>query len=203
MNALRMRFTIALRQKIRHAENCKRRDQSRNFNAKRIGWRNTPERCNENYSIRNCLCSLISRSDPARLLHREPGQRRQHQHDHCAQGRLQRSVKARIIIATVAVAASLLWCGYIGSQQPHCWCNREWAGISLSKGGYRSWSMRFCDGMQSLPSGKMQPVVILPGGRIRNGYYRWPRFHHADVRKMIFWGHDTGTWSTPTNSAVP
>jgi hypothetical protein len=37
------------------------------------------------------------------------------------------------------------WLGYLASQKPKVWCDREWAGVALLKGGYRSWTMRFCD----------------------------------------------------------
>jgi hypothetical protein len=72
--------------------------------------------------------------------------------------------------------------GYVASQKPKVWCNRQWAGIALLNGGYRSWTMRFCDG-EAFLDGKMQPVVITTNG-YRKGYFSWPQFSHVDVRKL-------------------
>jgi hypothetical protein len=84
-------------------------------------------------------------------------------------------------VGTLAVACIGLL-GYVATQQPKIWCDHQWAGVCLLKGGYRSWTMRFCDGDASI-AGKMQPVVITPTG-YRKGYFRWPQFNHVDVRKL-------------------
>lgn len=68
------------------------------------------------------------------------------------------------------------------SQQPKVWCNRQWAGVALLKGGYRSWTISFCDGF--LGGIETQPVVVTATG-YRKGYYHWPKFDHVDVREFI------------------
>lgn len=72
--------------------------------------------------------------------------------------------------------------GYVASQKPKVWCNHQWAGIALLKGGYRSWTMSFCDG-QAFLDGKVQPVVITTNG-YRKGYFSWPQFSHVDTRNL-------------------
>ncbi len=85
------------------------------------------------------------------------------------------------------ILGALLFCfvagtvAYVLTQRPKVWCNRQWAGIALTKGGYRSWHVSFCDG-EMLIGDKFHPVVLEGDGRI--GYYRWPRFGHIDVRKL-------------------
>ena len=87
--------------------------------------------------------------------------------------------KTLLVLCGAAVAA---WLGYVASQKPKIWCDRQWAGIALLKGGYRSWTMRFCDG-EAFLDGKMQPVVVTTNG-YRKGYFAWPQFSHVDVRKL-------------------
>jgi hypothetical protein len=88
--------------------------------------------------------------------------------------------KKELILIGAGLAAGFL--GYIASRQPRVWCNRESAGLMLLRGGYRSWSVWFCDGFTEI-DGRFQPVVI-ENGRVRLGYYRWPRFRHCDVRSL-------------------
>lgn len=89
-------------------------------------------------------------------------------------------MRTRIGMLVVLVCVS--WLGYVLSQRPGIGFTREWAQIYLLKGGYRSWTMRFCDG-QALIDGKFQPVVITTNG-YRAGYYSWPKFQHLDTRKL-------------------
>jgi len=72
------------------------------------------------------------------------------------------------------------WAGYLFSQQPRVWINRQWAGLSLLRGGYRSWSFSFSDGLTPI-DGKWQPVVIETNG-YRPGYFSWPKYAHVDLR---------------------
>jgi hypothetical protein len=90
-------------------------------------------------------------------------------------------IKLWITVGLAAVVSSAVL-GYVASQKPQVWCNRQWAGIALIKGGYRSWTARFCDGEAEI-DGKMQPVVVTTNG-YRKGYFWWPQFGHVDVRKL-------------------
>lgn len=90
--------------------------------------------------------------------------------------------KNPLIAAWVAAVGCICWLGYVESQDVQVWCNEEWAGIALRKGGYRSWTMRFCDGHAPI-NGKWQPVVVTTNG-LRRGYFYWPQFGHCDVRKL-------------------
>lgn len=87
---------------------------------------------------------------------------------------------------TLAAVVGLGWLGYVISQKPKIWCDREWAGICFVNGDYRSWSLRFCDG-QTLIDGKMEHVVITTNG-YRKGYYPWPKFRHVHVRNAKITG---------------
>lgn len=71
---------------------------------------------------------------------------------------------------------------YASTQRPKVWCDRQWAGIALYNGGYRSWTLSFCDGFAHL-DGKWQPVVVETNG-YRKGYFHWPKYGHVDVRKF-------------------
>jgi len=74
---------------------------------------------------------------------------------------------------------------YIGTQDPKFWWNDEWAGMMLRKGGYRSWSMRFCDGRTLGSDGKWKCVIIQGQTNMMVGRYWWPRFSHVDMRGYI------------------
>lgn len=88
-----------------------------------------------------------------------------------------------ILILRVFAAVLLFISAYILTQRPKVWCDQEWAGIALTRGGYRSWTMRFCDG-RTWFDGKLKPVVITTNG-YREGYFWFPQFNHVDVRKII------------------
>jgi hypothetical protein len=96
------------------------------------------------------------------------------------------NMKTKMVKITLVGLVTIMvigWLGYLASQQPKIWCNRQGAGIILLKGGYRSWTMRFCDG-EAFIDGKMQPVVITPTG-CRKGYFWRPQFGHLDVRGLV------------------
>ncbi len=80
---------------------------------------------------------------------------------------------------------------YISTQQPKVWFDRQWAGLALCKGGYRSWTLTFCDGFTIAPGSytngiaKMVPVTIDERkGTMRYGYH-WPRYNHSDIRNFL------------------
>lgn len=92
---------------------------------------------------------------------------------------------------TLVVGAIGAWFGYLGSQQPKVWFDRQWAGMALYKGGYRSWTLSFCDGFTVAPGTytngivKMVPVTIdTKSGKMRYGYH-WPTYAHTDIRRLI------------------
>lgn len=95
-------------------------------------------------------------------------------------------MKQILLMLVLALAGGAV---YVGSQQPHFWCNSEWAGISLVRGGYRSWTMRFCDGY-TLHDGKWSPVTLKiistnpPQTEILYRHYRFPAFAHTDARAL-------------------
>lgn len=100
----------------------------------------------------------------------------------------------------IVVAAAGI--GYLCSQQPKVWFDRQWAGLALYKGGYRSWTLSFCDGFTIAPGtytnaiAKMVPVTIdEKTGTLRYGYH-WPKYHHVDIRSLFLF---PGTVVTPTN----
>jgi hypothetical protein len=87
-----------------------------------------------------------------------------------------------------AVLASL---AYISTQQPKVWFDRQWAGLALYRGGYRSWTLSFCDGFTIAPGtytnglAKMVPVTLdLKTMKMRYGYH-WPTFSHSDLRPFL------------------
>jgi hypothetical protein len=84
----------------------------------------------------------------------------------------------RITLLAAAVAP-LIW---ILTQRPRVWADRQWAGMALTRGHYRSWSVSFCDGFRLDESG-MVPVVI-ENGKVRDGYFSSPRFAHCAVPPM-------------------
>lgn len=76
--------------------------------------------------------------------------------------------------------------GYLLTQQPKVFCNRESAGLVLLKGHYRSWSMTYSDGL-TLIDGKFQPASFTMSNGIPVGMrkgYRWPKLHHVDMENM-------------------
>ena len=54
--------------------------------------------------------------------------------------------------------------------------NKEHIKIILLRGGYRSWTMSYSDGLQFQPDGSLKSL------------WRRPRFHHVDMRKLDDWG---------------
>lgn len=64
-----------------------------------------------------------------------------------------------------------IWLGYIISQEPKVWCNRQWAGIALLKGHYRAWHVTYSHGYQMI-DGK------------RKYWHHRPRFMHVDMSKL-------------------
>lgn len=89
-------------------------------------------------------------------------------------------MRNRILLSVLTVL--LCWIGYLASQKPKISVNRQHAKLMLLKGGYRAWTLTFCDG-ETIIDGRWQSVVITTNG-VRAGYYRWPRYSHVDVRKM-------------------
>lgn len=85
-------------------------------------------------------------------------------------------------IITLALSILCVLTLYILSQKPKVWFDTEWAGLCLTRGHYRSWTARFCDG-QTWIDGKLQPVVI-ENGTVRKGHYHWPKFGHVDTKKL-------------------
>lgn len=90
-------------------------------------------------------------------------------------------------VAGFAMALSI----YISTQQPKLWLDRQWAGLALYKGGYRSWSLSFCDGFTIAPGtytnalARMVPVTIdEKQGTTRYGYH-WPKYAHNDIRLLL------------------
>jgi hypothetical protein len=73
------------------------------------------------------------------------------------------------VISALLMAAMLLLGIYIGTQDPQFWCNQRWAGLSLNKGGYRSWSVTF------------RPVITFQGDPPPRAFFP-PRFCHVDLR---------------------
>ncbi len=98
-----------------------------------------------------------------------------------------------IRVAIFALGLISLLTAYIASQQPNFWCNRLWVGMSLHKGHYRSWSVRFCDG-EAIIDSKLTPVVI-ETNRLREGCYRWPQYRHVDMKDFTF----PAGWEEVTN----
>lgn len=94
--------------------------------------------------------------------------------------------RIKLIALAVVTTSAVLTLIYITSQKPRAWCSRQWAGIALLKGGYRSWTVRFCDG-EAYIGGKRQPVVVTTNG-FHKGYYSWPMFSHIDTRKIKITG---------------
>lgn len=92
--------------------------------------------------------------------------------------------------------------GYISTQQPKVWFDRQWCGLALCRGGYRSWTLSFCDGFTLAPLKKeittqdlshppietrfkMVPVTIdEKKGTMRYGYH-WPTYSHSDLRPFL------------------
>jgi len=91
-----------------------------------------------------------------------------------------RGLNRRAYLLGVVVGLGVI-VGYMLSQQPKIWCDRQWAGIALYKGGYRSWTLTFCDGFQRI-DGKWQRVTITTNS-IRKGYH-WPTYRHADLKRL-------------------
>lgn len=92
-------------------------------------------------------------------------------------------MKIKIMWIGIAVVG-LVFGAYVAWQQPKVWCNKQWAGVALLRGGYRSWTVSFCDGQTWLDNtGKLYPVVVTTNG-YRKGFYRFPKFNHVDVRKL-------------------
>lgn len=91
-------------------------------------------------------------------------------------------MKLKVTIALIAVLLGG-WAGYIGSQQPQVWCNSQWAGISLHKGYYRSWTWAFNDGLVHTHRGWKSIVIDTshPYG-YRFGHYWIPKYHHSVLR---------------------
>jgi len=50
------------------------------------------------------------------------------------------------ILACIFVISVIISLAYISTQKPKVWCNRQWAGLALYKGRYRSWCVTFRDG---------------------------------------------------------
>lgn len=63
--------------------------------------------------------------------------------------------------------------GYCLTQQPKVSVNSEFAKLMLLRGGYRSWTIYYSDGL-----------VLNPDGTTTN-LWRFPHFAHVDVRNYI------------------
>ena len=89
------------------------------------------------------------------------------------------------LLTNICLVAVLCWAGYLGTQQPKVWFNRQWAGVALYRGGYRSWHLSFCDGFTVQVDGLLGPVVFKKNGEVRSGYYLLPKFGRADARPFL------------------
>ena len=94
--------------------------------------------------------------------------------------------------------------GYIATQEPRIWCDAQSAGLAMCKGGYRAWTVSFCDGKAFL-RGQWRPCIYtaVEGGRVvldtngvREGFYTVPRFRHCDLKCL-------GIPQPPTNGSAP
>jgi len=86
---------------------------------------------------------------------------------------------------------------YLKTQDCKFWCDRQWAGVALYHGGYRSWSLTFCDGFVVDDAGKYHPITIHKKdgkGTLRRGYH-WPQFTHRDFRGLLTISEGTNLWS--------
>jgi hypothetical protein len=90
--------------------------------------------------------------------------------------------KSKICVLLLFACLVAVWF-YASSQRPKVWWNDHTAGVALLKGGYRSWTLQFCDGY-TLIDGKMQPVVVDDLKGVRPGHYRWPKFRYCDLRSV-------------------
>lgn len=87
--------------------------------------------------------------------------------------------------ATVTICGMglFLWVSYLCSQAPKWSWHLEQFGLVLTKGGYRSWTLSWCD--CEVYDGHWRAVVV---NKDRTGYrfgYRvWPKFVHCDVRNL-------------------
>jgi hypothetical protein len=90
---------------------------------------------------------------------------------------------AIFLLSALAILSLAAW--YLHYQDAKIWCDRQWAGLALYRGGYRSWTLTFADGF-TLENGKQVPITIDRGkGVVRRGYH-WPQFAHTDIRPFLF-----------------
>jgi hypothetical protein len=74
-----------------------------------------------------------------------------------------------MIIALIPVVLLLAYCL---TQHPKIAVNSEYAKLMLLRGGYRSWTIYWSDGLRLNPDGTTTNL------------WRWPTFAHADVRRL-------------------
>jgi hypothetical protein len=72
----------------------------------------------------------------------------------------------------ILAGCGILWLSYLLSQRPKVSLNSQSATLMLLRGGYRSWSISYSEGLQSQPDGTWKNL------------WRRPRFHHCDVRRL-------------------
>ena len=98
-------------------------------------------------------------------------------------------MKLKSILLVAPMLCFGVWCGYLATQQPKVWCDRQWAGLALYRGGCRSWTVSFCDGFavfdDDIGPGHWEPFTFGGPEGIQRGYHRWPQFNHADIRGLL------------------
>jgi hypothetical protein len=103
------------------------------------------------------------------------------------EARTKRWVLRTVTCLVMALAIGGAAAGYVAHQNGRGVFGPEMTGLILTKGGYRSWSVSWCDG-KLFDGKKWRPVSFIGPERAFTGMrigYRWPRYRHFDIRPLV------------------